>query len=115
MNLEAYLHALRALAFITRFRILNLLHQKNQPLSQQQLVDILEVSKSNISRHAKILKNANLIIQWKNGKHIYHALDPNLKPKRIINIIKEFQGNPKLKRDIKNLKDGNVKRIQPRN
>ena len=104
LNQEDYLQALRALAFITRFRILNLLYQrKPQTLSQQQIVDILEVPKSNISRHSKKLKNANLITQWKIGKHIYQAINPNLKIKSIMSLMKEYENNPTLKQDLKKL------------
>ena len=104
MNLDDTLQALRALSFITRFRILNLLYQKQQPLSQDQLVNLLEVSKSNISRHAKKLHNSTLIIEWKNGKHLYYALNPNLKPKSILNLLKEFQTAPQLQKDSRKLK-----------
>ena len=104
LDLEDYLHILRAVASLTRFRILNILYQNKQPLSQQQLVDILEVSKSNVSRHAKILRNSNLIIQWKGGKHIYYALSPYLKPKTIITILKEVRKDTILQHDLKKLK-----------
>ena len=104
MNLEEYLQHLKALSFLTRFRILNLLYQSNHALSQSQIVDILEVSKSNISRHSKILHNSNLIIEWKHGKHIYYHLNPNLKPKSILSILKEFQKESVLQKDLKKLK-----------
>ena len=104
MNLEDYLLHLKALSSLTRFRILNLLYQTDNVLTQSQIVDILEVSKSNISRHSKILHNSNLIIEWKHGKHIYYHLNPNLKPKSILSILKEFQKEPILQKDLKKLK-----------
>lgn len=103
MTLEDYLHKLKALSSLTRFRILNLLYQKDS-LAQWQIVDALEVSKSNISRHAKILLEANLIIDWKDRKQVFYHLNPNLKPKSILLVLKEFQKNETLQRDLRKLK-----------
>ncbi|MGH2638106.1 MAG: ArsR/SmtB family transcription factor [Rhabdochlamydiaceae bacterium] len=115
MNLEDTLQHLKALSSLTRFRILNLLYQSNQLLSQEQLVDALDVSKSNVSRHAKILHNAELILQWKEGRSVHYKLNADLKPGSILDVIKEFQDNPKLKHDLKKLKAKSTKRIQTRN
>ena len=105
MTLEDYLKHLKALSTLTRFRIPNLLYQqKNTYLYQHEIVTILEITKSNISRHCKILATTELVNTYKSGKHVYYSLNPFLKPKSILNIIEEFQIQPILKQDINKLK-----------
>ncbi len=104
MTLEETLQHLKALSSLTRFRIMNLLYENpGNGISPHKLVDILEVSKSNISRHAKILYKANLILEIKDGKYAYYFLNRNLKPKGILAILKEFKQHPTLKKDLKKL------------
>ncbi len=104
MSLEETLQHLKALASFTRFRIMNLLYEKKGAgLTPHILVDVLEVSMSNISRHAKILYKANLLIEIKDGKYAYYFLNKNLKPKGILQILKEFEQHPTLKKDLRKL------------
>ena len=104
MTLDNYLHLLKSISSKTRFRILNLLYQNKKILSQSQLVDILEVSKSNISRHAKILHESNLLIQWKTSRTIHYALNPIVKQNSLlIQILKGLSKNSVLTHDLKNL------------
>ena len=105
MTLEDYLHLLKSISSPTRFRILSLLYQNKKVLSQWQLVEILEVSKSNISRHAKILRESNLLIQWKTGKTIHYALNPIVKQNSLlIKILKGLSKNSVLTSDLKKTK-----------
>ena len=104
MTLESYLHLLKSISSPTRFRILNLLYQNKKVLSQWQLVEILEGSKSNISRHSKILRESNLIIQWKTGKTIHYALNPTVKTNSLLmKILKGLSKNSVLTQDLKKL------------
>ena len=104
MTLEAYIHILKSISSPTRFRILNLLYQEKKVLAQWQLVEILEVSKSNISRHAKILRESNLIIQWKTSRTIHYALNPTVKSNSLLmQILKGRSKNSVLRSDLKKL------------
>ena len=104
MTLEVYIHLLKSISSTTRFRMLNLLYQNKKVLSQWQLVDILEVSKSNISRHAKILRESNLLIQWKTSRIIHYALNPVVKQNSLlIKILKGLSKNSVLTHDLKKL------------
>ena len=104
MTLEEYLHILKAVSSLTRFRILNLLYRSNRAIGQTEFVEVLQTAKSNVSRHAKILCEANITISWKTRKRVYYTLNPNIKIKSISAILKEYQENALLKRDLKNLK-----------
>jgi DNA-binding MarR family transcriptional regulator len=104
MTLDEYLHILKAVSSLTRFRILNLLYQHDRPIGQTELVEVLQVKKNNISRHAKILYEAGIIDYWKTTIHVYYTLNKNQKIKSITALLKEYQDNPTLKRDHKNLR-----------
>ena len=104
MTLDDYIHLLKSISSPTRFRMLNLLYQEKKVLAQWQLVEILEVSKSNISRHAKILRESNLLIQWKTSRTIYYALNPIVKANSLLmKILKGLSKNSVLRSDLKKM------------
>ncbi len=64
----------KALADETRLRILYLLINSNSELCVCELTDVLEIPQYNISRHLKIMKNAGLIEERKEGRWVYFGL-----------------------------------------
>lgn len=67
---------LRALADPTRREILNLL--KNGRLSAGEITRHFPVTAPSISRHLSVLKEADLIRDQREGKHIYYQLNASV-------------------------------------
>lgn len=63
----------KALAHDNRLAILALL--SNQPLCGCDLEENLSLTQSNISRHLSILKNANILKNYKSQQWIYYAIN----------------------------------------
>src|SRR5262245_41702386 len=63
---------LRALADSTRHRIMQLLTR--QELSVSELVDVLRLPQSTVSRHLKVLREAGLVIDRREGTTILYCL-----------------------------------------
>lgn len=66
------LNAIKALADETRIRILNLL--SFGALNVNEIVDVLEMGQSRISRHLKILSDASLVQSNREGTWVYYSL-----------------------------------------
>ncbi len=66
-------NTLKALSDPTRREILNLL--KGGRMSAGDIVDRFEVTGASISRHLSVLKDADLIRDKREGKHIYYELN----------------------------------------
>jgi len=64
---------LKALGEETRLKILELLAQEE--LCNCQLMERIGISQTMVSHHAKILKQANIIKENRNGKWIYYTLN----------------------------------------
>ncbi len=64
----------KALVDQTRVRILYLLINSDSELCVCELTDALEIPQYNISRHLKILRNAGLIEERKEGRWVYFGL-----------------------------------------
>ena len=62
----------RALADETRLRILNLLHQRE--LCVCQIVEVLELGQSKVSRHLACLRNAGLVNDRRDATWMYYSL-----------------------------------------
>jgi ArsR family transcriptional regulator, arsenate/arsenite/antimonite-responsive transcriptional repressor len=58
----------------TRIRILRLLAVTNEEACLCELVDSLQESESNVSRHLKILRQSGLLSAVREGRWIYHRL-----------------------------------------
>lgn len=69
---------LKALADETRLRIITLL--THGELNVQELMTILALPQSNISRHLAFLKNAGLVTSRRKGVSIYYALNRQSQP-----------------------------------
>lgn len=68
---KEYVEKFKALSDETRLRILNLLVKVNSELCVCEFTDALEVPQYNISRHLKILRQAGLIEERKEGRWVY--------------------------------------------
>lgn len=69
-------NTLRALADLIRREILNLL--KNGRLSAGEIAGHFSVTSASISRHLSVLKDADLIRDTREGKHIYYDLNASV-------------------------------------
>lgn len=69
-------NTLRALADPIRREILNLL--KNGWLSAGEIAGHFSVTSASISRHLSVLKDADLIRDTREGKHIYYDLNASV-------------------------------------
>ena len=65
--------AFKALSDPTRRRILQLLKEKD--LSAGEIADSFQISKPSISHHLSLLKQANLVIDERQGQNIYYSLN----------------------------------------
>ncbi len=62
----------KALSDTNRLRILMMLKEKS--LCVCEMVDILELANSTVSKHLSILRNANLIMDEKNGRWVNYRI-----------------------------------------
>ena len=67
---------LKALSDPTRREILNLL--QGGRMAAGDIVDRFEVTGASISRHLSVLKDADLIRDQREGKHIYYELNASV-------------------------------------
>ncbi len=65
---------LKALADETRVRILFVL--RLEPLSVNEILEVLEMGQSRISRHLRILADAGILESERQGLRIYYGIDP---------------------------------------
>ncbi len=71
--MEQLTQTFKALAEPVRLRIINLLI--NEPsLCVCDLVSVLDISQSTVSRHLAYLKNAGLVHAWREGTWMHYAL-----------------------------------------
>lgn len=65
--------AFKALSDPTRRKILQMLKEKD--LSAGEIADAFHISKPSISHHLNLLKQANLVIDERQGQNIYYSLN----------------------------------------
>jgi len=63
---------LRAIAEVTRLRILSVL--RNSELTVSELMEILEQSQPRVSRHLKLLCDAGLLQRYQEGSRVFHRI-----------------------------------------
>ena len=84
--MQILISKLKALSDPNRFRIIMML--KERTLCVCELLEVLEIAGGTLSNHLKILKNADLIEQTKDGRWVeYHIKDEN--SLALINQIEE--------------------------
>jgi len=77
----------KALSEENRFRIVMLLSQREMCVCE--IFSILDISNSTLSSHLKILKQANIIKQKKNGRWINYSLINNATITMLLDFIKK--------------------------
>ncbi len=92
---------LKVLSDLTRLSILKLLKEKE--MSSSELEEMLERSQSTVSKHLKVLKEANLIEAEKRGRRKYYGIK-NTRILEILTAIKNFVIKQK-KAQLESLKD----------
>ncbi|GEM02915.1 ArsR family transcriptional regulator [Halolactibacillus halophilus] len=75
--LERYTTIFKALSELTRLKIMWLLLSIDSKISVSEIIDVLEESQYNVSKHLKILKNAGLIHEKKEGKWSFYYYLPS--------------------------------------
>ena len=81
----------KALADENRIRILGVL--KGRELCVCQLIELLDLAPSTVSKHLSILKNARLIDSRKQGRWMYYRLAGKAAPKEITAALKWIAGS----------------------
>jgi ArsR family transcriptional regulator len=78
IHMEQFIEQLKSLGDVTRLKIIRLMIDAKEDLCVCEIMDAIEDSHSNISRHLKILKAAGLVKEQKEGKWAYFSLaDPD--------------------------------------
>jgi len=85
-TMEAAIKMFKALSDETRLRIYLLLLQGE--LCVCELVNILNIEQSRISHSVRILKEASLIVNRREGKWIIYAVNPEMENNRMIQSLK---------------------------
>lgn len=98
------LKLMKSLSDEIRLRIINILYYSD--LYVCEIVDILKLPQSTVSRHLTIMKNADIIEDKKDGSWIKYSIVKNDSYNSIVkNIIeKELVNDKRLKCDIENMK-----------
>ena len=72
--MEEYTTIFAALSDKTRLRIMRIMLKSKMELCVCEIMDLIEESQYNVSRHLKMLKNAGLLQARKNGRWVYYSL-----------------------------------------
>lgn len=78
----------KAVSDNNRLRILNMLNIKS--LCVCEIREVLQLANSTVSQHLKILKDAGLIIERKEGKWVNYSLNPRPADRRIREILNKL-------------------------
>jgi len=97
--MEAAIKIFKALSDDTRLRIYLLLLQGE--LCVCELVNILNMEQSRISHSVRILKEAGLVVNRREGKWIIYAVNPETKNNRMIQGLRNELKLPE--QDLKNI------------
>jgi len=98
-TMEATIKMFKALSDETRLRIYLLLLQGE--LCVCELVNILNMEQSRISHSVRILKEAGLVVNRREGKWIIYAVNPETENNKIIQSLKNELKLPE--QDLKNI------------
>ena len=97
--MESAIKMFKALSDETRLRIYLLLLQGE--LCVCELVNILSIEQSRISHSVRILKEAGLVVNRREGKWIIYAVNPETENNRMIQSLKNGLKLPE--QDLKNI------------
>jgi ubiquinone/menaquinone biosynthesis C-methylase UbiE/DNA-binding MarR family transcriptional regulator len=85
------LKTLKAAGDETRLRILSLL--ESEPLSVGEILDVLAMGQSRISRHLKILSDAGILENRRAGNRVYYALNDQARKTPLLSeLLRELGG-----------------------
>ena len=109
--MEEYVKAIKSLSEKTRIRILALLHQAKEACVTE-IVEALQESQYNISRHLKVLQDAGMVVSSKKGRWIYYQLNENQAhfKKILLNAVKEISSEI-IRDDLDRLQEKLAERI----
>lgn len=74
--MDQYITIFKALSDLTRLKIIWLLKNIDSKICVSEILDVLDEHQYNVSRHLRILKNADLIYEIKEGKWVFYYLTP---------------------------------------
>lgn len=80
----------KALSDTNRIRILKMLEVR--PLCVCEITDVLQLAPSTVSRHLSILRDADFIIDEKDGKWVNYYLTPDLSNEYIRHLLPLLRG-----------------------
>jgi len=106
--MEAAIKIFKALSDETRLRIYLLLLQGE--LCVCELVNILNMEQSRISHSVRILKEAGLVVNRRQGKWIIYTVNPEIENNKIIKSLKNELKLPK--QDLKNITKSKKEKIR---
>jgi len=86
-TMETAIKMFKALSDETRLRIYLFLLQGE--LCVCELVNILNIEQSRISHSVRILKEAGLVVNRREGKWIFYAVNPEIKNNRVIQSLRD--------------------------
>jgi len=89
-----------------RIRIVKMLQRK--PLCVCEIREILDLATSTVSKHLSILREAGLIVDWKDGKWINYMINPAPDPlasNALLYIQMQIEDDDTIKNDRKKIKD----------
>ena len=95
--MDKIIQKFKALGDENRFRILMLLLQR--PLCVCELLEVLDIKGGTLSAHLKILKNAGLISQKKEGRWIVYSISSEDNKFFLNEIEKELENNKIIQND----------------
>jgi len=72
--MKEFVEQAKALGDVTRLKMIRLLCEAREDLCVCEIMDALEVSHSNVSRHLKILKTTGFVKEKKEGRWVHFSL-----------------------------------------
>jgi len=114
-DLRSYTDAFKALSDKTRLRIFYILCKLNKQLAVCEIMDSVNESQYNVSRHLKALKYAGLIQENKSGRWVFYSInhDDEVILPELIKVIRGLS-SAGFKNDIKRAKERLQKRQKGR-
>ncbi|MDO8137123.1 MAG: metalloregulator ArsR/SmtB family transcription factor [Candidatus Brocadiales bacterium] len=111
--MKDYVEVFKALADPTRLRILYLLAYAGKELCVCEFVDSLEEPQYNVSRHLRVLRQAGLLKERKEGRWVYYSLsqDRSSFKDSLLKLVRSISID---KKDVERLKERLCIRVKGR-
>lgn len=101
--MEKVIQKFKALGDENRFRILMLLLER--PLCVCELLEVLDIKGGTLSAHLKLLKNAGLISQKKEGRWVIYSISTDNNKNFLEQIEQELEDNKITQNDKMKIKE----------